>query len=260
MKTEAAPPPLDLAGRVALVTGSSRGIGRAIALHLARRGAVVHVNHPGDDGERAGGVVREIRAGGGRAEELVFDVSEPVQVREGLASLDRRWGRLDIAVNNAGICPFRDFDALDLPEWLRVFSVNAAGPFLVSQAASRIMRRARWGRIVNVTSISGIHPTSPLQVAYAASKAAANMLTKSLAVILAPLRITVNAVLPGTVPTELNRDVLAAGDVEKNLVARTPLKRLGAPDDVAQAVGYLASPSAEWVTGTLLVVDGGFAA
>ncbi|MBI4600327.1 MAG: SDR family oxidoreductase [Planctomycetes bacterium] len=245
---------------MSLVTGSSRGIGRAIALELARRGSAVAVNHPGDDGARALEVLEEARRSGAEALEVPFDVSDPEAARRGVRAVEARWGRLDVLVNNAGTCTFHDVGSLGVEEWDRTFAVNARGPFLLAREAAAIMRLHRWGRIINVTSISGLEPTSPLQVAYCASKAAANMLTRSLALILAPQGITVNAVLPGTVPTEMNRAELADPAVRAGVEERTPLGRLGTCEEVAAAVGHLASPAAAWITGALWVVDGGFVA
>lgn len=172
----------------------------------------------------------------------------------------QRWGRIDVLVNNAGICPFTDVFDLTLEEFDRVQSVNARSIFLMSQAAGRHMRDAGGGAIVNVTSISGERFTNPRQLAYCTSKAAANMLTRGLAVTLAPYRIRVNAVLPGTVPTDINERILAEPGVTDAILALTPLKTLGTPPDIASAVLYLASEDAGWITGTLLVVDGGFIA
>jgi NAD(P)-dependent dehydrogenase (short-subunit alcohol dehydrogenase family) len=245
---------------VALVTGSSRGLGRAIAEHLGARGARVVINHPGDDTEAAQEVVDGVIRRGGEASCSPFDVADSRSVARALEDIGERWGSIDVLVNNAGICPFRDFFDLDAGEWDRVLAVNARGVFLVSQAAARFMRRRRWGRIVTVSSISGVQPTDARQVAYCASKAAANMLVRSLALVLAPYGITVNGVLPGTVPTAINRQVLDEEGVKESIAGRTPLGRLGTPREVAEAVLFLASPENAWITGTLLTVDGGYTA
>jgi len=163
-------------------------------------------------------------------------------------------------VNNAGICPFTDVLELTPAEFDRVQAVNVRSVFLLSQAAARCMKDTGGGSIVNVTSISGERFTNARQLAYCTSKAAANMLTRGLAVTLAPYHIRVNAVLPGTVPTDINEDVLAQAGVTDGIINATPLKVFGAPADIAGAVLYLAGDEARWITGTLMVVDGGFIA
>lgn len=248
-------------GKVALVTGSSRGIGRAIAGGLAARGARLALNHPGDDADRARVAADAIRAEGGEAEVFPADVSHPGEVRRMMEGILGRYGGIDIAVNNAGICPFRSLFDITPEEWDRVLEVNTRGIFLVSQAAARAMvERGGGGRIVNVTSISGLRVTDPRQIAYSTSKAAANMLTRCLAVALASHGITVNAVLPGTIPTDINAAVLSDPSVVRAITDATPLGSLGSPGDVVSAVLYLASDDASWVTGSLLVVDGGYVA
>jgi NAD(P)-dependent dehydrogenase (short-subunit alcohol dehydrogenase family) len=244
--------------KVVLVTGGSRGIGRRIVEEFAARGARVIINHSG----ARPGAARELAAtiGAEQAEEVAADVADEGAVREMVAGIRARHGRLDIVVNNAGICPFRHVLEVTAAEFRRILDVNATAVFLVATAAARVMKDHGGGRIVNVTSISGLRVTNPRQVAYCTSKAAANMLTRALAVTLAPYGITVNAVLPGTVPTDINRDVLAQPGVAESIVEATPLRALGDTQDVASAVLYLAGPEAEWITGSLLVVDGGFVA
>ncbi len=244
--------------KVALVTGGSRGIGRAVVVALAREGAKVAVGHSGRSGSEADALVAGI--GKDRAIGVAGDVADAAAAVAMVEQVVARFGRIDILVNNAGICPFTDVLELTVEEFDRVQAVNARSIFVLSQAAARHMRESGGGAIVNVTSISGERFTNPRQLAYCTSKAAANMLTRGLAVTLAPYNIRVNAVLPGTVPTDINRDVLATPGVSEAIVEATPLKSLGAPQDIAAAVLYLAGDEAKWVTGTLLVVDGGFVA
>jgi len=166
-------------------------------------------------------------------------------------------GRIDTLVCNAGICPFHDF--LDLPEevWVRTLDVNLKGVFLVSQAVARHMvQRGEGGRIIATSSISSMVGGTQ-QAHYCASKAGINLLIKSMALSLASNQITCNAVLPGTIVTDLNKEALSDAAVRQRLEDGTPLKRLGQPKDVVGAVMFLASPVASWMTGTLLVVDGG---
>ena len=244
--------------KVVLVTGGSRGIGRAIVEAFAREGAKVAVGHSGRSPAEAEELVRSL--GSGRAVGVVGDIGDARQAAAIVEQAVAAWGRIDILVNNAGICPFTDVLDLTVEEFDRVQAVNTRAVFVTSQAAARHMRRSGGGAIVNVTSISGERFTNPLQLAYCTSKAAANMLTRGLAVTLAPYHIRVNAVLPGTIPTDINRDVLAGPGVTDAIVSATPLKSLGGCDDVAAATLYLAGDEAKWVTGALLVVDGGFIA
>lgn len=244
-------------GKVAIVTGGARGIGRAIVEGLAREGAKVGIGHSGRSEAAANDIIKAF--GKDRAISLPGDVAD---ARATAAVLDKTlstFGRLDIVVNNAGICPFTDVMELTVEEFDRVQAVNTRSIFMMAQGAARHMRKSG-GVIVNVTSISGERFTNPQQLAYCTSKAAANMLTRGLAVTLAPYNIRVNAVLPGTVPTDINEDVLAAPGVKERIIEATPLKALGLTEDIASATLYLASDEARWITGTLMVVDGGFIA
>jgi NAD(P)-dependent dehydrogenase (short-subunit alcohol dehydrogenase family) len=244
--------------RVVIVTGGSRGIGRAIVEAFAREGAKVGINHSGRSEAHATEIIGII--GKDRAISLPADVADADAVRNMIDRTISAFGRLDILVNNAGICPFTDLFELTPEEFDRVQAVNTRSIFLASQAAARHMKDHGGGAIVNVTSISGERFTNPKQLAYCTSKAAANMLTRGLAVNLAPHRIRVNAVLPGTVPTDINEAVLAEPGVTKSIVEATPLKSLGRVEDIAAATLFLASDEAAWITGSLMVVDGGFIA
>lgn len=247
-----------LKGKVALVTGGSRGMGRAICLGLAREGARVVVNYL-QRADAAEEVVARIRGGGRKAIAAPGDVSRRRDAEALMAGTLEAWGGLDILVNVAGVAVFGDFLAATEEDWDRQMDVNAKGVFLASQAAARRMREAGGGRIIIVSSISGGRG-DPGLVPYCASKGAANMLTKAMAVALAPYDITVNAVLPGTVESDMNAANLAQPKVRGAILAGTPLRRLGRPEDVVGAVLYLCSDEAAWTTGSLIVVDGGFVA
>ncbi len=251
---------MKLKGKVALVTGSARGIGRGIAEALAAEGAVVVIN-----GRKALDAAQEVKKAiefaGGKAIIQMGDVSTKKDCDRIVAAVVKEAGRLDILVNNAGICPFNDFFNITEEEWDLVQTTNTKAVFLLSQAAAQVMKnQGDGGRIINVTSISGARVTNPQQVAYSTSKAAANMLTHCMASSLAPHGITVNAVLPGTIPTDINAHVLADQKIMSTIINNTPLRALGTPKDVADAVLYFASPDTNWVTGSLLVVDGGYIA
>jgi L-rhamnose 1-dehydrogenase len=246
------------ADKAVIVTGGARGIGRAIVEAFAREGARVGIGHSGRSEDAAGEIIRAV--GKDRAISLPGDVADADAVAYILDRTISAFGRIDVLVNNAGICPFTDVLDLAPEEFDRVQAVNTRSIFLTSQGAARHMKDAGGGVIVNVTSISGQRFTNSQQLAYCTSKAAANMLTRGLAVTLAPYHIRVNAVLPGTVPTDINEDVLAGPGVTAGIIEATPLKCLGTCDDIASATLYLASDEARWITGTLMVVDGGFIA
>lgn len=246
-----------LKGKCALVTGGSRGIGRAIALELAGEGAHVAVNYTANEAA-AREVVEQIASGGGRAIAVRANVAKRDEVNAMVDRVAEELGRIDILVNNAGVCHFLDFFEVTEEEWDFHQDINCKGVFLCSQAAARVMRGQGGGRIVNVTSISGEKATNPGQVPYCASKGGANMLTQIMAVALAPYNITVNAVLPGTIETDINRDVLARDNTRESICEATPLGCLGLPEHIAEAVIYFASDRSGWTTGALLAVDGGF--
>jgi L-rhamnose 1-dehydrogenase len=244
-----------LNGKVAIVTGAARGIGRAIALRFAQEGARVAVVDLRM--AEAHETVRLIEEEGGQSIFVRTDVSDSSQVQGMVAAVLAAWGTVDILVNDAGICPFANF--LEMPEtlWDRVLDTNLKGYFLVSQAVSRIMvERGICGRIIAVSSISAEFGGSQ-QAHYCASKAGINLLVKSMAISLGPHGITVNAVLPGTVETDINRDALADPVSREYWSKRAPLGRLGQPDDIAGPALFFATDDAAWCTGAMLVVDGG---
>jgi 3-oxoacyl-[acyl-carrier protein] reductase len=240
-----------LDGRVALVTGASRGIGRAVALTLAARGAEVVA---AARGEHAQGVVDEIRAAGGRAETAAVDVTDASAVQAAVAAVVTRSGRLDILVNNAGITRDQLVLRMKQDDWDAVLATNLTAAFTCTQAVLKPMLKQRGGRIVNITSVVG-QSGNPGQANYAASKAGLIGFTKSVALEVASRGITVNAVAPGLIETDMTR-ALSAG-AQDGWEHRIPLQRLGTPDDVASAVAFLVSDEASYITGHVLAVNGG---
>ncbi len=244
-----------LQGKTAIVTGAARGIGRAIAMRFGREGARIAVVDLLEDEGRE--TVRLIEADGSQAMFIRTDVSDSRQVQPMVDAVVQQWGTIDILVNDAGICPFENF--LDMPEalWEQVLDVNLKGNFLCAQAVAKVMvKQGVKGRIIAVSSISGEFGGS-LQAHYCASKAGINLLVKSMAIALGPHGITCNAVLPGTVETDLNRQALADPAVRDYWSKRAPLGRLGLPEDIAGPALFFASDDSAWCTGALLVVDGG---
>lgn len=238
----------------ALVTGASRGIGRAAALLFAREGFRVAVNYNRSE-QAARAVVDEIRARGGTAEAFGADISSEPQVERLFAQCEERLGEADVLVNNAGIAQQKLFTDLTAADWARVFGVDVTGVFLCCRRALPAMIRRKRGKIVNVSSMWGVTGAS-CEVAYSAAKAAVIGLTRALAKEAGPSGIQVNCVAPGVVDTEMNA-ALSAQD-RAALCDETPLERLGTPGEVAQAILFLASEKADFITGQVLGVNGGF--
>lgn len=257
----ALPPSLSLTDRVALVTGASRGIGRAIATTLAARGATVAVNHSGaraSSEAAAAGVCDEIIAAGGKAIAVGFDVADEDAVVAGIKRIIDELGALHILVNNAGISIDGLLMRAKREDLRRTLAVNLEGAVYCSKAAARHLLKAKEaGRIINVSSVVG-ETGNGGQSMYAASKAGLLGLTKSLAQELAGRRVTVNAVSPGFIETDMT-DAALKGDAREQLLAKIPLRRIGAASEVAEAVAWLASPAAAYVTGHVLRVNGGLA-
>ena len=246
-------PSLPLAGKLALVTGSSRGIGRATALRLAQFGADIAVNYRSD---AAGGEETRARVAalGRRAITVAGDVSQEDDVAHIFRTIEEQLGAVSILVNNAGTTHDRLIMQMKLDEFQSVVQTNLVSAFLCTRAALRAMLRARWGRIVNVTSISGLMGQVG-QANYAASKAGLIALTKSTAREVASRNITANAVAPGYIPTELTSTV--SQEFKDYYLNITPLKRFGTPEEVASAISFLCLPEAGYITGQTIAVDGG---
>jgi 3-oxoacyl-[acyl-carrier protein] reductase len=244
-----------LTEKIAIVTGGSRGIGRGIALELGKRGATIIVNYKGN-ADAAQEVVEQIKAGGANALAVQADVGS-VEGSEALikAALDS-FGKLDIMVNNAGTTRDNLIMMMKPEDFDTVIETNLRSTWLCSKAAVKTMMRKRYGRIINITSISGIAGNAG-QTNYSASKAGIIGLTKALAREVASRGITVNAVAPGFVLTDLTKDL--PEEITKQLNANIPLGRWGAIEDVAYSTAFLASDEAAYITGHVLVVDGGMA-
>lgn len=244
---------IDLSGKVALVTGASRGIGREVSIALARAGASVLINY-WKSKDKAEEIIHAISGAGGSAELFQADVSVPEEVTALFDFIRNRYGRLDILVNNAGIIKDNLLMGMDLSEWDNVIDTNLRGAFLCSRRAVEMMVTARSGKIINISSISAIRGGRG-QVNYASAKGGLLSFTISSAVELAAKGIQVNAVLPGMVVTDMSSRVRKrAGD---QILARIPAGRFGEPSDIAGIVVFLASRHADYITGQAISVDGG---
>ncbi len=244
-----------LQGKVAVVTGASKGIGAAIAEHFAAEGASVVVNYASSKAG-ADAVVRRITGNGGKAVAVQADVSKPEDVRRLFAQVRAAHGRLDVLVNNAGIYEFGPLEAVTPEHFHKQFDLNVLGLLLVTQEAVKLMGPAG-GSILNISSLVGPMPLKQASV-YSATKAAVDAITVALSQELGPRKIRVNSLNPGMVETEgLHAAGFAEGDFRKMVESQTPLGRIGRPADIAQAAVFIASDEAGWVTGQTLLLAGG---
>ena len=248
----------DLSGKIALITGASRGIGEAIAKLLATRGAHIILTSRKLEGLRR--VEAEIIQSGGTAESLVCHAGEMEQIRGLFAGIESRHERLDILVNNAGTNPFfGDVLSADEKAWDKTCDVNLKGYFFMSQHAAKIMQKTAGGAIVNVASVNGVRPAL-FQGIYSITKAGIIAMTQSFAKELAPYRIRVNALLPGLTDTKFAAALTQNPDMLKMVFPTIPMGRIAKPEEMAGAVLYLVSDAASYTTGTCLTVDGGMLA
>jgi len=246
-----------LSGKTAIVTGSRRGIGRAIVLAMAREGDNVVVSDISrEDCQK---VVGEIEKLGRKGLALKCDVSDSEDVEDMVKRTVTEFGRVDILVNNAGIMDFKPFLELTDEEWDKTLNVNLKGQFLCARAAGRVMIKNKWGRIINIASISsgGCGIAFPLIAHYTASKGGVMALTEALAMELTPQGINVNAICPGAIDTDISRGVKESGQLAQVLV-RIPKGRLGQPEEIGNLAVFLASEEADYISGAAIVIDGGW--
>ncbi|RXZ83999.1 3-oxoacyl-ACP reductase FabG [Paenibacillaceae bacterium] len=244
--------------QVALVTGGSRGIGEAVAIRLAEEGAYVAVNYTSDSSrELALQVKARIEELGSKATIVQADVGDKAQVLAMFEQVEQELGPVDILVNNAGVAPFEAFMKVTEETWDRTYKTNVKSIFLCSQRAAEGMIERRHGKIINILSTASLVVTSPVIPHYQSSKAAANMLTKGMAIELGKYNINVNAVGPSTVDTDMCTDYLADPEIRRKEIEANPMKRLGTARQIGDAVVFLASDEAVQINGHLLMVDGG---
>ncbi len=243
-----------LTGKVAVVTGASKGIGAAIAQELAQDGAATIVNYASSP-RQAEELVANIKSAGGQAKAVRADVSKPAEARQLVDEAVSEFGRIDILVNNAGVYDFLPLPQITEAHFDRMFELNVKGLLFATQAATGAMGD-EGGSVINIGSVASAE-APPGALVYSASKGAVDVITKSLAAELGPRHILVNAVVPGPVDTEGNRAMADADQINAAFIARTPLGRLGRPRDIATVVSFLVSPAAGWITGQIIQVAGG---
>ena len=243
----------ELAGRVSLVTGASRGLGRAIALKLATLGSKVAINYLAS-GEEASNVAKEIESGGGEAMLVRANVADAKAVKAMTRDIVERWGKIDILVNNAGIVRDNLLPRMPDEAWDEVINTNLRGAYLCTKFALRSMMDQFWGRIINISSLAGLVGNSG-QANYSAAKGGLIAFTKSVAREVGSRNITANAIAPGFITTEMT-DKLPQ-ETKDAILSRIPLNRFGTPDDVAELVAFLASEQAGYITAQVICIDGG---
>jgi gluconate 5-dehydrogenase len=249
--------PFDLSGRLALVTGGGSGLGLAIAEGLSGAGARVVIN--GRNRVKLDAALERLAEAGHAASVCAFDVSDEAAVAAGIADVESSIGPIDILVNNAAVNVRKPLAEYSFEEWRGLQAANADGPFLVTRAVLPGMQARRLGKIINICSIAS-DLGRPNIVAYATSKGALKMLTRALAVETAPYNVQVNGIAPGFFKTEMNASLIANAEFSGWVERRTPAGRWGNPPEIAGAAVFLASPAADYVTGHILYVDGGFSA
>lgn len=249
-----------LKGKKALVTGGSRGIGRGIALALAKQGADVAVNYRSNRQE-ADKVVSEIKKKGREAFAIQADVSSVDDVIRMFGEIEKQWGKLNILVNNAGVAHFSSFEEMAEEEWDRTLDVNLKGQFLCAREAVKLMKQ-KGGKIINISSVAsgGVGVGTAKMAHYVASKGGVVAMTEALAVEVAPYKINVNAIAPGFIETDMTKELIGDEKAKKAFLGRIPWGRFGKPEDIGAAAAFLASDEADYVTGTVLYVDGGWLA
>lgn len=251
----------DLTGKYALVTGGSRGIGMGIALCLAKQGANVAVNCIASV-EKCDLVADEIKKLGREALSFQADVSKKDQVAKMFSGIKKKWGRLDILVNNAGVIDYAGFEDITEEQWDRVLDVNLKGQFLCAQEAVKLMKPSKWGRIINIASISsgGVGVGFKNISHYTASKGGVVALTENMAVELAKDGINVNAVAPGSIESDMSAALKKDPKLMEGTLSQIPKGRIGKPEDIGAACTFLASEEADYITGSVIYVDGGWLA
>ena len=251
---------MDLKGKVAIITGARRGMGRTHALALSKAGAkVVVADISQEDCQK---VVKEIEKRKGEAIAIKCDVTKKEEVDKMVGAAVKKWGRVDILVNNAGICQFKPFLELTEKDWDLTLDINLKGYFLCAQAAAKVMVKQKYGKIVNIASIASgqVGVGFSTLAHYCTTKGGIIAFTETLAIELAPHNITVNAVAPGMIDTPMIAPLKADSNQEKATLQRIPMKRAGKPEEVSKLVLFLASDDSSYMTGSTVVIDGGWLA